>query len=166
MHNYINPRSFFNFSEVNFSLIQKFQINFKLSKFYKEEGKEKIMKKIRELFDRNNIFYVDQLIEDIFFNNGNMNSPPKMKTSRPHSKPYSYSFSTLSISHTNQFFYHPEIPQDKDEGSFKNSQQRNFAGRNISLAHPRLQSQFFIIDENRFFVPIKGKIYFQYKKCN
>jgi len=124
------------------------------------------MKKIRELFDRDNIFYVDQLIEDIFFNYVDMSSPQKINTSESYSKLYSYPYSTLSISHTNQFFYHPEILHDKEEGSIKNSQHRNSAGKNISVAHTRLQSQFFMMDENGFFLPVKGKVYFQYKKCN
>ena len=126
------------------------------------------MKKIRELFDRENIFYVDQLLEDIFINYEDMSSTQKIKTSRSYSKSYSCRYSTLSISHTNQFFYHPEIPQEKEESSIRNSQKRKIAGnaKNISLAHTRIKSQFVIMDENGLFRPVKSKVYFEYKKCN
>jgi hypothetical protein len=117
------------------------------------------MKKIRELFDKNHIFYVEHFIEEIFFQSERNNSQNMIKNSS-FKRACSYSYTTLCITHLNEFFYHPEINQNKDE-STTNLQLKNLTARNFSQSQSHFYPQFSIVDENGFFLPVKSKQYFQ-----
>jgi hypothetical protein len=51
-------------------LIEKYQPNFKLKRFSLEEGKEKIIKKFKEILDRNQMGYNENLLGNIFIPQG------------------------------------------------------------------------------------------------
>ena len=56
-------------------------MNLKLSNYISEEGKQKIIKKIKESLDKNHICYLDHIIEEIFFRNDiNKKYPNKNKS--------------------------------------------------------------------------------------
>jgi hypothetical protein len=61
-------------NESNIRLIDKFIPSFKLAKFLVEEGKEKIIKKIKESFDKNNIT-IDESIFNSMIPKGKKNCP-------------------------------------------------------------------------------------------
>ena len=60
-----------NVDNANLILLDKFIPSFKLSKFLKEEGKEKIIKKIHESLEKNKIFYNESLFNMMFTHSNN-----------------------------------------------------------------------------------------------
>lgn len=69
--NFLFKRTFFNLTENNVRLIEKFLPSFKLIKYSLSEGKEKMVKKFKEYLDKRNINYDPVNIEKIILPIGN-----------------------------------------------------------------------------------------------
>lgn len=55
----------------NVEVVEKFNVNFKCSKFSTEEGKEKLIKKIKDWLDKLKVVYSDNTLYNILIPNGN-----------------------------------------------------------------------------------------------
>lgn len=54
----------------NAEVVEKFNANFKCNKFNIDEGKDKILKKVKDGLEKQKINYTDKVLEEIFIPNG------------------------------------------------------------------------------------------------
>jgi hypothetical protein len=55
---------------INSEVVEKFNVNFKCNRFNIDEGKEKILKKVKDGLEKQKIIYTDKVLEEIFIPNG------------------------------------------------------------------------------------------------